>query len=68
MGNICEKNQGEAIESNAALVNKKAGFQAVKEPGNHEVSGYIHHLDAGGKIKPVCSKKLVLPFRPPGEI
>jgi hypothetical protein len=48
VGNISEKNQGEAIELNNGLVNKKAGFQAVKEPGNHEISGYIPHLDAGG--------------------
>jgi hypothetical protein len=35
VGNICKKNQGEAIESNAGLVNKKAVFRAAAKLGNY---------------------------------
>jgi hypothetical protein len=38
VGNISEKNQGEAIESNAALVNKKAVFRASGTPETLEAN------------------------------
>jgi hypothetical protein len=36
VGNLSKKNQGEAIELNSGLVNKKAVLRALERPGNHE--------------------------------